>query len=284
MVYAKGSRGLVSLYTSEADPFQRRRLSLAGGMRQAIRSGQLVLHYQPKIDLHGGAVVAAEALMRWQHPEHGLLAPGSFIGLAERTGLIRGLTRWLLRAGLEQCAEWRTRGLELGLSVNLSARNLLEDDLPDELESLLEKLQVEPSKLTLEITESAILQDPERAMGTLARLAELGVDVAIDDFGTGYSSLTHLRLFPVRELKIDKAFVINMTSNENDEVIVRSTIDLAHNLGLKATAEGVENEQARDRLLAMGCDMAQGFFLARPMPVEELVQWAAGDRSAPSDG
>jgi len=268
-----GSRGIISFYAAEDDPYQPDRLGLVSSLRTAIREGQLVLHYQPKIDLGSGATVGVEALVRWNHPEKGLVAPDAFIGLAEQTGQMRGLTLRLLEMSLHEYAEWERNGLPLQLCLNLSARNLLDEDLPDQLGTFLRQEGVKGEGLTFEITESAILQDPQRARGILERLTAMGAKVAIDDFGTGYSSLSHLKVLPVNELKIDKSFVIDMEEDENNAVIVRSTIDLAHNLGLRVTAEGVETRAVLDHLLDLDCDMAQGFLIARPMPSANLQRW-----------
>ncbi len=269
----QGSRGVISFYTTEEDPYQPARLSLISSLRAAIREGQLVLHYQPKIHLASRSTVGVEALVRWNHPQRGLLSPDTFISLAEQTGQMRALTFRLLEISLREYASWQHNGVALQLCLNLSARNLLDEDLPDQLLAHLRKEGVRADGLTFEITESAILQDPRRALGILERLTAMGAKVAIDDFGTGYSSLSHLRVLPVHELKIDKSFVIRMVEDENDAVIVRTTIDLAHNLGLKVTAEGVETNAVLNHLLSLDCDMAQGFLIARPMPSELLQQW-----------
>ena len=211
--------------------------------------------------------------MRWRHPEHGLMSPAEFVGLAEHTGLIRPLTRYILDAGLRQARAWRDQGRDLRLCVNLSTRDLLDVNLPDEVGELLGKWGVDPTRLELEITENILLTDPTRAGLVLDRLGELGVTVAIDDFGSGYSSLNYLRRLPVDVLKIDKSFVLNMVSSEHDAVIVRSTIDLAHNLGLSVVAEGVETLEIWDRLAALGCDTAQGYYISRPIPAAALDEW-----------
>jgi diguanylate cyclase (GGDEF)-like protein len=273
MCWAKGSRGIVSVYRTSDDPFQPKRLALISGLRAGLRANELVLHFQPKIDLSTGKTVGAEALVRWNHPQQGFLAPALFISLAEQTGQIQALSDWLLREAISQYASWQREGINLSLAMNLSPRNLQSEQLADRVEALLDERGIKRPNLTFEITESAILQDPIRARTNLDRLARLGIEVAVDDFGTGYSSLSNLKLLPVHELKIDKSFVIEMAHDTNDAAIVRSTIDLAHNLGLKVTAEGVETEAVCDRLVGLGCDMAQGFFLARPMPASNLRHW-----------
>ncbi|MDX1631647.1 MAG: EAL domain-containing protein [Thermoanaerobaculia bacterium] len=269
----KGHRGSISVYTPEEDPYEPRRLEMISGIREAIRTDELLLHYQPKVELREGRTVGAEALVRWRHPDHGFLPPESFIGLVEQTGQIRALTHWLIRRALVQYSEWRAAGLDLRLSMNLSARNLADEDFPQAVAELFREEEIQRPAFTLEMTESAILQDPPRARSILERLADLGLDFAIDDFGTGYSSLSNLKQLPVSELKIDKSFVAGLVEDENDAVIVRSTIDLAHNLGLRVTAEGVETEAVWTRLRELECDMAQGFYMARPMPPDQLERW-----------
>ena len=210
--------------------------------------------------------------MRWQHPEHGLLGPGEFIPLAERTGLIHPLTRWVLDAALEQAAQWRHVGRRLSVAVNISTRCLLDPAFPDQVAGQLTTWQVPPDRLVLEITESAVMADPSLALEVLGQLHRLGVGLAVDDFGTGYSSMAYLQELPVDELKIDRSFVSQMATSPSDAVIVRSTIDLGHNLGLRVVAEGVETQHAWQQLSALGCDIAQGDYLGRPMPAAELEQ------------
>jgi EAL domain-containing protein (putative c-di-GMP-specific phosphodiesterase class I) len=217
-----------------------------------------------------------EALVRWQHPRHGLMMPDEFIPLAEHTGLIKPLTQYVLHQALRQCRTWHQAGLELSVAVNLSVRSLQDEDFPDEVARLLEEHEVDPSWLELEITESAIVVDPIRALGVLGRLGVMGVGLSLDDFGTGYSSLAYLKRLPVREIKIDKSFIINMALDDNDAVIVRSTIELARNLGLQVVAEGVETQEMWTLLADLGCDLAQGYYLSRPIPAEDITSWLAG--------
>ena len=273
MYDAKRGHKRVSLYDPATDHNTVQHLTLPGELRQAIESDELSFHYQPKIDLRSRRACSVEALVRWHHPEHGVIPPTEFIGQAERTGLIKPLTLWGINTALAQLGEWLGAGLDIGVAVNLSARILQEEGLPDLLTELLGKWKVEPSLLTLEITESAIMIDPERAMEVGGRLAATGVRLSIDDFGTGYSSLAYLKRLPVHELKIDRSFVMQMTENENDAAIVRSTIDLAHNLGLTVVAEGVETERQVELLTRLDCDIAQGFFISHPLPVPELTRW-----------
>jgi diguanylate cyclase (GGDEF)-like protein len=274
------------VYSSDHDHYSPDRLALVGELRRALEAEELILHYQPQLALTG-ELKSVEALVRWQHPERGLLSPDRFLPLAEHTGLIRPLTRYILDVGLRQLRAWHDAGRDIGLAVNLSARDLLDLNLPDEVLELLNKWSVDPRRLELEITENILLTDPARAGLVLERLGALGVTVAIDDFGSGYSSLNYLRRLPVDVLKIDKSFVLNMATNEHDAVIVRSTIDLGHNLGLRVVAEGVESREIWDRLATLGCDTAQGFYLSRPIPAAALDEWLAGrpePSAAPSAG
>jgi len=242
-------------------------------LRRALEEGELVLHYQPQVELASGQLRGVEALVRWNHPERGLVPPDEFIPLAEHTGLIKPLTLFVLNSALAQSQAWAQAGLELRVAVNLSGRHLLDLELPDEVARLLHAWNVEPDRLELEITESTLLAEPLRARSILTRLHAMGVKLAIDDFGTGYSSLGYLKRLPVDEVKIDKSFVMNMALDHNDAVIVRSTIDLAHNLGLGVIAEGVESEEIWQMLAAQGCDAAQGYHLSRPIPASELTSW-----------
>ncbi|HEV2812486.1 MAG TPA: EAL domain-containing protein, partial [Solirubrobacteraceae bacterium] len=257
-----------SLYASEGDVHTLDRLALAGQLRRGIDRGELVLHYQPKLALREGGRHGAEALVRWQHPQLGLIAPEGFIGLAEQSDLITHLTHRVLDDALAQCRAWRDEGLELRVSVNLSARSLLDADLAALIGRLLDRRRLPSDALQVEITESRLVADVPRARTTLEQLRRLGVAVAIDDFGTGFSSLAQLTRLPVDEIKIDKSFVLGMESSRSDEAIVRSTIELGRNLDLQVTAEGVETPEALERLEALGCDFAQGFHLGRPVPAE----------------
>jgi len=249
------------------------RLTLVAELRRALDERELVLYYQPKAVLDGDAITSVEALVRWEHPQRGLLAPDEFIPLAERTGLIRPLTLYVIDEALRQCREWHEQGLELSVAVNLSMRNLLDIEFPERVKELLERRQVARRRLELEITESTMLADPTRTKLVLDRLSAMGIRLSIDDFGTGYSSLAYLKRLPVDEIKIDRSFVINMASNEDDAVIVRSTIDLGRNLGLEVVAEGVETLEAWERLKSLGCTIAQGYYLSPPVPAAALTQW-----------
>ena len=261
------------VYSADCDPYDPHRLVVLGELRRAIEGEQLVLHYQPKVDLRDGAVLGVEALVRWRHPRQGLLAPDRFIGLAEQGGLIKSLTSWVLDRAVNDCRSWKTNGRALSVAVNLSARNLQDPLLADHIVQLLERVGLPPDRLELELTESAVMADPRRAVETLERLDASGVPLAIDDFGTGYASLAYLRKLPVSQLKIDKSFVMAMAGSEEDKVIVRSTSDLGHSLGLQVVAEGVEDKATWDMLGDFGCDAAQGYYMARPMPGPDLAAW-----------
>jgi len=273
MYVAKEHPAGCEVYTRERDEYSPDRLTLLTELRRAIDRGQLTLHYQPKADLRTGAIQGVEALVRWQHPERGMIPPDEFIPPAQKTGVIGPLTMFVLDEALRQCRTWALQGMELCVAVNLSTRNLLDVHLPDTVRELLTRWEVPARLLELEITESTILADPVRAMQILSRLHEMGIQLAIDDFGTGYSSLAYLKRLPVDELKIDKSFILGMEESENDAVIVRSTIDLGRNLGLRVVAEGVESAKAWNRLASIGCDVAQGYYLSRPAPADQLTEW-----------
>jgi diguanylate cyclase (GGDEF)-like protein len=274
------------VYDPEKDQHTPERLALLADLRDAIPKGQLVVHYQPKCSARTGEVVGAEALVRWMHPRLGLLSPDAFIGLAENTGLIRELTLVVLDEALRQLRLWLDLGLDLGVAVNLSARHLANGDLPVQVEEALRRHAVPGRLLTLEVTEGTIMQDPGRAVLVLARLRELGVKVAVDDYGTGYSSLAYLKRLAVDELKIDKSFIVGVRDNENDAIIVRSTIELGHSLGLSLVAEGVEDAKTWQLLDAWDCDVLQGYYISRPLPATALLQWLrdGSDRRTPSRG
>jgi diguanylate cyclase (GGDEF)-like protein len=270
-LYLSKDAHVPTLYAAEQDHYSPERLALATDLRRAVHSREeLVVFFQPQADLASGEIVRAEALVRWRHPSQGLLTPDAFLPLAERTGLMRPLTRLVLDASLQQCRAWREQGLDVAVAVNVSGRDLLDVGLPDEVTEALHRYGVPADSLELEITENTILTDPVRARSVLERLSALGVSLAIDDFGAGYSSLGYLKRLSVDVLKIDRSFVINMSRDDNDEVIVRSTIDLGHNLGLRVVAEGVEDEETMRRLGELDCDVAQGYFLGRPTPAAGL--------------
>ncbi|KRB27115.1 bifunctional diguanylate cyclase/phosphodiesterase [Acidovorax sp. Root70] len=262
-------------YDAAFDSSSAQTLSLLTELRQAVEHHELRLYLQPKVPLHGQPGLAAEALVRWQHPQRGLVPPMQFIPFAEQTGFVRHLTLWMFEEVARLLADPRARGLPLRVSVNLSTRDLLDPELSHRLGDILARHGVLASAFCLEITESAIMDDPQRAEAMLNRLSEQGFKLSIDDFGTGYSSLAYLKRLPVDELKIDKSFVMGMESGEDDAMIVRSTIDLAHNLGLTVVAEGVETAAILERLRVLACDEAQGYHIARPLPVDDFLAWQA---------
>lgn len=273
MYAAKHNGGGSTVYAADRDHYSARRLALMGELRYAIEHHELTLYYQPKIHMQTRRVIGVEALVRWKHPHRGMIAPDEFIPLAERSGLIRPLTQWVLATALDQAKQWEQRGFQISVAVNLSARNLLDAQLPDHLEGLLRRTGTPSKGLELEITESTIMADPARALDVLTRLHRMGIPLAIDDFGTGYSSLGYLKRLPVSAVKIDKSFVKNMEADDNDTVIVRSTIELAHNLGLQVIAEGVETSYLWDLLASLGCDAAQGYYMSQPMAADALSGW-----------
>jgi diguanylate cyclase (GGDEF)-like protein len=280
MYVAKDTHAGFVLFDPKQDQHSPRRLALLGELRRAIDHQQLILHYQPKVNAHTGQMLGVEALVRWQHPEHGLLPPGEFIPLAERTGLIGPLTNYVLDAALRQCRDWRQAGHELAVAVNVSARSLLDLAFPDQIAGLLARWELPARLLVVEITESTIMADPTHALEILSRLNIMGVQVAIDDFGTGYSSMAHLKTLPVHELKIDRSFVSQMTSDTRDAVIVRSTVDLGRNLGLRVVAEGVEDVVTLRELDALGCNAIQGYYISRPVPGDDLIHWLEQHQAA----
>ena len=273
MYVAKRERSGIAIYDSDQDFTSIRLLALTGDLRRAIQQDELSLHYQPKISARDGRPVGVEVLARWRHAEHGKIPPEEFIGLAEHSGLIRPLTAWVLETALRQAARWHAEGIDLNVSINLSARNLLDESLPRDLMNVLRQHALGPQMLTLEITESVIMEDPRRALEVLTELHAMGVGISIDDFGTGYSSLGYLRKLPANEIKIDKSFVMEMDRNRDDRTIVHSTIELAHNLGLTVVAEGVETEEVWRELRRLGCDTGQGYLFSRPLPAGRFAEW-----------
>lgn len=260
-----------TVYDISQDNNSAEHLRLTHDLRNAIHNEELQLYYQPQFDVQRKEINSVEALARWIHPQHGFIPPDTFIAIAEQTGLIQSLTDWVLRTAIQQCADWRDLGKNITVSVNLSARNLHDETLGNQISNLLNYWGVAPEKLCLEITETAMMTDPERARKLLKGLDDLGVRLSIDDFGTGYSSLGYLKQLPVDELKVDKSFVLNMATDENDASIVRATVSLAHDLGLEVVAEGVEDQASQDELTRLGCEYIQGYHIARPMPHDELT-------------
>jgi len=276
MYQAKTSGNEAIVYSMAIDKTNQKNLSLLSELRRAAERDEFKLYLQPKVSLATGQVVGLEALVRWVHPERGMVFPDNFIPFAEQTGFIRVLTRWVLDRAAALSAELAARGLHPKVSVNLSTRDLFDQDLPAKFADILARHGVSASSFCLEITESSIMDDPVRALQTLEHLHAMKAELAIDDFGTGYSSLAYLKRLPVDELKIDKSFVMNMERDEDDAKIVRSTIDLGHNMGLRVVAEGLENTGVWSMLASMGCDQGQGYFIAKPMPAEQFAGWLAG--------
>jgi EAL domain-containing protein (putative c-di-GMP-specific phosphodiesterase class I) len=273
MYVAKGRQSGVEVYDAEQDQNSRRRLSLLSELRTALGAGEVVVYYQPKVDLTTNEVAGFEALVRWHHPEFGLITPEEFVPFAEHTGLIKPLTSFVLRTAIEQVKEWLASGADVDVAVNLSARSLHDGAITEEVAAALAELGLPPARLRLEITESSIMADPARAKRVLEHLDSMGVQLAIDDFGTGYSSLAYLQDLPVREVKIDRSFVLRLLDSPKDRVIIRSTIDLARHLGLRSTAEGMENGAAQEWLREAGCNYGQGFHVAPPLAPEEATAW-----------
>jgi diguanylate cyclase (GGDEF)-like protein len=272
MYLAKAANSEFAFYDATHDGTQQEQLSLLGELRRAMERQELRVYFQPKIDLRTGRTRGVEALVRWMHPMRGIVPPIEFMPFAERTGFVRTVTRFVLETALTRCGQWLAQGMRLQVSINISVRDLQNTDLPDIVASLLASCAVPPELVCLEITESSFMENPQRALHTLGRLRALGIRLSIDDFGTGFSSLAYLRKLRVHEIKIDRTFIAAMEESD-DMVIVRSTIELAHNLGLKVVAEGIEDEKSLARLRAMDCDEAQGFFMSRPLPEDRLLEW-----------
>ena len=280
MYVAKGRYSGIELYDEADDENSFERLSLAVEIRDAALRDELVLHFQPQVDLATGKIVSAEALMRWQHPKRGLISPDVFIPIAENTGAIRDLTFFALRSALDACRSWRAAGVDAGVSVNVTAQDVLDEQLPLAVARMLSATGLSSDALQLELTETMLMADPERAADILRTLDAMGVSIAIDDFGTGYSSLGYLRRLPVEKIKIDRTFVGSMLTDGNDAAIVKSTIELARNLNLSTVAEGIEDMATADALVGMGCRLGQGYAFARPMAKDAFTEWARRSQRA----
>jgi len=272
MYSAKENHSSYKVYETALDRYSLRRFTVLNDFRKALESEQFVIHYQPVVAINGEEVRGAEALVRWEHPELGMVPPNDFIPIAEQSGLIGSLTHYVLERAVAECKRWRNDGRPLSVSVNLSVRDLLDLDLPGDVASILTGHDLDPGALHLEITESMIMSDPDRALDTVTRLRELGVCISVDDFGTGYSSLSNLKRLPINELKIDRSFISSLPHDESDLIIVGSTINLGHDLRLNVVAEGVEDEITLKRLEKLGCDLAQGYYFGRPLPSQEFVR------------
>ena len=269
------------VYDPEQDPHKPERLSMMGELRRGLDEGQFQFYYQPKVDIATETITAVEALIRWIHPERGFMPPDLFIPLAEQTGNIKKLTAWALDIVVKQSRGWTDKGVKVKIGVNLSAHDLTSRNLPAQIGKLLVDYGVSAECLILEITESAVMEDPARALGVLKELNAMGLTLSIDDYGTGYSSMAYLKSLPVQEIKIDKSFVLNLAENADDEILVRSTIELGHNLGLKVTAEGIEDQAALDILKRHGCDTGQGYFVSKPTPAQDFEEFYATSRWSP---
>jgi len=273
MYAAKCTRSVYMLYDAEQDRESKRRLARSQTLREAIQTQQFILHYQPKVALRTRTICGVEALIRWQHPQFGLVSPDEFIPLAEQSGLINPLSRWILAEALGQVGRWQALGLDLQVAVNLSARSLHDHHVVEMIPEALERAGALPAWLITEITESHIMADPDHALQALGRIRAMGVTVAIDDFGTGFSSLAYLDTLPAKELKIDRSFVLDMDTNLGHRHIVEATINLAHDLQLQTVAEGVETQHTLDLLDGLGCDTAQGYHISRPIPGDAVAEW-----------
>jgi EAL domain-containing protein (putative c-di-GMP-specific phosphodiesterase class I) len=273
MYEAKKNDVIYAVFHPSQDRATLDRLILLGALREAIDKDQLVLHYQPKVSSLLGALTGVEALVRWQHPGKGEIQPNEFIPLVEQAGLSKHLTLWVLDKAMQQSARWKKAGMLIPVSVNLSIKNLHDFDFPGDVVELLKKWEIEPELILLEVTESCMMADPERVKRVVTELEKLGFHLSIDDFGTGYSSLSYLRKFPAREIKIDRSFVTDMCKNEDNAVIVRSTIEMVHNIGRIVVAEGVEDAETCQHLEGLGCDQIQGFHICRPLPAANLQKW-----------
>ena len=265
--------GYLQVYQQDRDLAHQRQIQLIRDLRSAASDGQLQLYYQPKMDIRSGHVRQAEALLRWQHPELGMVSPAEFIPLAERTGSMFLLTGWVIEEGIRQLSAWNRKGLHMQLSLNISAEDLHGENLLMTVERLLKRYQLSAEQLIFEITESTAMRDPEHSLNVLEKLRDGGISLSVDDFGTGYSSLAHLKRLPVQELKIDQSFIRNLDETSEDAVIVRSTIEMSHNLGLKVVAEGVEYQHTLELLERWHCDTAQGYLISRPMDAVAFEAW-----------
>jgi len=273
MYTAKEANVGYAFHNEEHESHSPEQLALTVEMRSAMEHDEFALYYQPKLHLGSGLMTRAEVLIRWNHPKRGLLAPAAFIPIAERTGLIKPLTDWIIDRMLKQCRAWHDAGAPVHVAVNVSAKSLQEQTLPVKFQAALDKWNIDPRFVKVEITESSIMADPAHALAITSMLQSMGIRISLDDFGTGFSSLTNLRQLPIDELKIDKSFVMGMTASEADTTIVRTMVDLAHNLGKQVCAEGVEDELTWRRLGEMGCDLAQGYWISKPLPAEDFLAW-----------
>ena len=272
MYNAKNKRMGFSAYESSEDSHAVSRLALAAELRQALNNKLLQLYYQPKIDLKTGMIYGAEALLRWDHAERGFISPDEFIPLAEHTGLIQPITYMVMEQAAKQCELWNEMGHKMEISINISMNCMHDAKLPADINKIILSKKISPDQIMLELTENIFIKDPVRSKKILDNISSMGIGISIDDFGTGYSSLAYLKQLPVNELKIDRSFVMEMLEDENDEVIVRTTIDLAHNMDIKVVAEGVESQEIMNKLKEFNCNSAQGYYLGRPMQADQFIE------------
>ena len=273
MYVAKRGQLGFAVYNPQDDDYSIGRLALISELREALKKNMLTLQYQPKVDLDTESIVGVEALLRWKHPKYGAIPPDQIISLAEQTGLIDDVTQWVFREAVKQIDDWLKQNRAVNVSINLSMYNLKNPDLIPFIKSLFENTRAQPEYITLEITESAMMANPKRSLKTLLDISSMGISLSIDDFGTGFSSLAYLKKLPVNELKIDKSFVMDIIHDENDFTIVKSTIDLAHNLGITVIAEGVEQAEVYNTLKSLNCDAVQGFFISYPLEAKQLEEF-----------
>jgi len=273
MYVAKSKQCGYSLYDEKQDQYSLNRLKLTGELHKAITNKELVVYYQPIIDISKNQISCVEALIRWNHPESGVISPEIFIPLAENAGIMSLITQWVLERSLEQIQRWKKQGIDIDMHVNLSMSDIQDSNFPKNLNDILKTTNTLPGDLTLEITENSMMTDLKRAKDVLGQLHHIGVNLAIDDFGTGFSSLSYLKQLPTQEIKIDKSFVIDMLDDEDDAIIVRSTVDLAHNMGRIVTAEGVVDKETYDLLEILGCNRAQGHYICKPLEANDLSNW-----------
>jgi EAL domain-containing protein (putative c-di-GMP-specific phosphodiesterase class I) len=279
LLQAKEQGTIAVNYAASHDADHRRRITLVTELRQAIAGNGLALHYQPLVSMTNRATVGCEALLRWTHPTLGNISPAEFVPLAERASVLPDLSRWVLRTAIAQLGQWERAGLDLEIAVNLSAADFADGELPARVLALLREHRASAPRLLLEVTESAIMREPQLAAQVMQQLRTAGVRFAIDDFGTGHSSLAQLHQLPVDELKIDRSFVTDLERSPSNQAIVRTTIELGHSLGLKVVAEGIETPQVWSTLLRLGCDLAQGYLISRPMPVDAVPGWLQSQRA-----
>jgi diguanylate cyclase (GGDEF)-like protein len=281
LAHARSYRSIVEVYSADHDHFEAARLKLLGEVRPALERREFVLFYQPKVDLASGRVTGVEALLRWRHPKRGMLAPLEFMPMIEQTALIGAVTRYVIDQALDQLTRWGEEGLQLDMSVNLSACNLHDPLLPEDVESLLRTHATPGGSLTVEVTESAAMTDTDRALRVLSALRSLGVGVSIDDFGSGHASIAYLASLPATEVKIDRSLITRMCESPRDEAIARTTIDLARHLDLSVVAEGIETVEVKERLVEIGCDTGQGYLFSRPLAHEQFTEWLRSPAAEP---